>query len=96
MKIPNIIKIGPYLYEVIQGENDSGDDGLCKPDKLKLFIDDNNPKSRTANTLWHECGHAIWELFRLDDEAKEEDAVNAFATGLQMLFTDNPDLKKFL
>ena len=50
-----------------------------------------------ANTLIHECLHAIIYQWNMDlDEKVEELVVNGLANGLTTIFVDNPKLMDFL
>ena len=90
------IKIGPYEYKLLRGDHPTGDDGTCSVNKLEIRIGKHENATREADTILHECLHAIWDLFGLEEKADEETAIHAFAVGIRMLIRDNPELKRMI
>lgn len=93
MKLPKSVKVGPYTFEIVETADLGGREiGHCDKNNLRICIDPNLPDDKKKNTLIHEILHAIYEVWAIDDDSKEEPVVNALASGLQTVFKDNPKL----
>lgn len=94
MKIPKSVKIGYHDYQIVEWTSTevelSDTWGQCdKNDKIIYICTDTNPKT-VADIFIHECLHAIWEYFALDDTQDEEKAVSVLSSGLVDMFVSNP------
>ena len=89
MKLPASIWIGGRRLKIVKCKKliDGKDLGEVDWDKhrIKFFY----PHQDIKNTILHECIHALEGHFHLD--FKDSDVVR-LATGLRMLFVDNPEL----
>lgn len=97
--LPDSVKVGPFVYAIRKLDRLSDEDnwGECDSGTLTISLKRAQPSPVFAlDSLMHEVGHAIWKLFALGDENKEETAVAALATGWVMVLTDNPALAKCL
>jgi len=103
MKIPKKLKIGGFIYQVIESQevvNEGDAFGSFHSRQQKLFIDPNETQQKKEQTLLHEIFHAIfWQtglLERMKDikEIKEEEIIQALAMGLYQTLKDNQFLRK--
>lgn len=63
--------------------------GLCEDEKQQISIRKNMPVATWADTVIHECAHAIDFNFKL---GLTERQVHCIGSGLWALLADNPDL----
>jgi len=98
LKLPETVKVGPFIYTVEAHEFSEEDDtlGQCMTDDLLIQVETSHPDSVVKNTLLHEIFHAIYDLQGLNDENEEEQIVYAMSNGLQLVLLDNPGLKDYL
>lgn len=100
MRIPKKLKIGYHDYEVIEWtafEVDlSGTWGQCDKNEKKIYVCTETNSKSVADIFLHECMHAIWEYFNLDEEESEENAISRLSSGLIALFVDNPKTLEWL
>lgn len=98
MKLPASITIGPHVYAVTTDglPDDLIGDSDCT--QLVLRVRADMPESTTAETLLHECLHAILDATPLRDfdDAVEESIVSALAPPLLELLRRNPRLVALL
>jgi len=73
-----------------------GKQGYYHSETLTIGICDDLSKNRQKEVILHEILHAIHDFWRLGDESKEEEYADCTATGLLMVFKDNPKLFKQL
>jgi hypothetical protein len=65
--------------------------GNFTPAELTIRIQGDMPSIyKLADTLFHEISHAIWYVYRLSDEDKEERIVGTLATAWTQVLRDNP------
>lgn len=93
------LKIGYQRVTVhLVDKEDRGHDGSYDAKNHKIFIiDAGQNRVEDANTLIHECLHALWETQGLKESAGavanrdlEETVINALSNGLTQIFRDNP------
>lgn len=84
MKIPETLKIGGHMYDVlvVPGEILDGDCGETEIDKSIIRINGDMPQSQQEETLLHEVIHAV------DFNMSEED-VYMFSMALYQVLKDN-------
>jgi len=91
------VKIGAHIYEVIYRDDmDDEDMGVCRPRKLKLFVDDTVAQSQKEETFFHEVMHAIFNQTGLDkplEDEKEEQMVQILGHAIYQVLKDNDLLK---
>ena len=101
MNIPDKIKIGYRDYKLeewkqtVATANEAHGQFFSKEGVIGYSTDEKGVSH--ANTLLHECLHAIiyqWNM-ELDDKV-EELVVNGLANGLTTIFVDNPQLVDYL
>lgn len=90
------LKVGHYTYDILCIPIPSGEEGLCIPRDLEIYVAPCNNLRRELDALFHECLHALWDYHGLGSHADEESAVRALATGILTLLEDNPALRKKL
>ena len=74
MKIPNTIKIGAHVYDIVfRDDMIDSNFGVCRPSKLKIFIDSTVPSSQQEETFIHEVLHAIFSQIGMNDPNHPED-----------------------
>ncbi len=97
MRIPNTIKIGPYIYEIkIESEAFLSDDkvqilcGQCDLGGQTIRIIQQHP-DQMYQTLWHEVLHGINDFMGTN---LDEETVERLAHGLVMVLLDNGMVKR--
>ena len=100
-KIPQSIKIGYRDYKLekwkqtVASANEAHGQFFAKEGVIGYTAEETGVSH--ANTLIHECLHAIIYQWNMDLEEKvEESVVNGLANGLTTIFVDNPKLMDFL
>ena len=86
--------MGAATYRVINEVPDSGDQGETLESAQLIFVRPAGPDAQ-ADTLIHECLHAIWSQVRRNKE-DEEEIIAALAPRILSLIRDNPKLVRFL
>ena len=101
MQVPDKIKIGYREYrleewkQTVASANEAQGQFFAKEGIIGFTAEEKGVSH--ANTILHECLHAIiyqWNM-ELDDKV-EELVVNGLANGLTTIFVDNPKLMDFL
>ena len=97
MNIPNKVKIGAHEYEIVFRDDLDSDDfmGVCRPSKLKIFIDGKLPQSQQEETFIHEVLHAIFHLLGKKEETanEEEKQVQPLGHAIYQFLKENDLLK---
>lgn len=97
MKIPEKVKIGAHEYKIeFRDDLDDENMGVCRPSKLKIFIDERLPQTQQEETFIHECLHAIVsELGRYtyNQYDEEERDVQSLSHAIYQVLKDNNLLK---
>lgn len=100
MKLPKIIKVGYHNYSVVEWTDIevelSGTWGQCDKNKKVIYICTSAKPKVVADILIHECFHAIWEFFNLEEEESEEKAISILSSGLVDLLARNPKVLEFI
>ena len=101
MERPETIKIGYRKYaleewkQTVASANEAQGQFFAKEGVIGYTAEETGVSH--ANTLIHECLHAIIYQWNMDlDEKVEELVVNGLANGLTTIFVDNPKLMDFL
>lgn len=96
IEIPSEVYIGPYTYKVIPRDKEWFEDteayGNTWVHKKIINIALVGDVVSQLDTLLHECLHAVWSFYYLEDGAKEEEVISKMSTGIIMLFSQNPAL----
>jgi len=100
MKLPKKVKIGYHDYEIIEWSSKevelSDTWGQCDKNEKKIYIcTEANPRI-VADIFIHECFHALWEYFNMEEEESEEKVVSLLSSGLIDIFVSNPQTLKFI
>ena len=101
MNIPDKIKIGYRDYKLeewkqtVASANDAHGQFFAKEGVIGYTVEEKGVSH--ANTIIHECLHAIIYQWNMDLEEKvEELVVSGLANGLTTIFVDNPKLMDYL
>ena len=101
METPDKIKIGYRNYKLeewkqtVASANDAHGQFFAKEGVIGYTVEEKGVSH--ANTIIHECLHAIIYQWNMDLEEKvEELVVNGLANGLTTIFVDNPKLMDYL
>ena len=101
METPDKIKIGYRDYKLeewkqtVASANDAHGQFFAKEGIIGYTVEEKGVSH--ANTIIHECLHAIIYQWNMDLEEKvEELVVNGLANGLTTIFVDNPKLMDYL
>ena len=101
METPDKIKIGYRDYKLeewkqtVASANDAHGQFFAKEGVIGYTVEEKGVSH--ANTIIHECLHAIIYQWNMDLEEKvEELVVNGLANGLTTIFVDNPKLMDYL
>jgi hypothetical protein len=99
--LPRSLKVGPFDFGIEKlpaqraiGKDCFGEFSPCEG-QIALQLDMPSPV-KAADTLLHEAGHAIYSIYGLNDEDKEERIVAVFATAWAQVFRDNSWLLAWL
>ena len=87
------IRIGAidYKVECAKRDKDVDDFGSTRTQTATIIYKSEQTSQQLANTLLHECLHAIWDEFDLKDKEDEESVCTKMANGLCALIRNNPD-----
>lgn len=95
-KLPNKIKVGVYVYELIHMDPDVAEEkevfGLCNRFTKQIHVRDDMPDSLFAEVLEHEINHACWDAAMLKSKAAEETVVNRMTPVMMLARRDNPEI----
>jgi|TARA_R100001530_G_C4192939_1_gene122676 hypothetical protein len=101
METPSKIKIGYRDYKLeewkqtVASANDAHGQFFAKEGVIGYTVEEKGVSH--ANTIIHECLHAIIYQWNMDLEEKvEELVVSGLANGLTTIFVDNPKLMDYL
>ena len=101
METPSKIKIGYRDYKLeewkqtVASANDAHGQFFAKEGVIGYTVEEKGVSH--ANTIIHECLHAIIYQWNMDLEEKvEEQVVSGLANGLTTIFVDNPKLMDYL
>ena len=101
MNVPDKIKIGYRDYKLeewkqtVASANEAQGQFFSKEGVIGYTVEEKGVSH--ANTLLHECLHAIIYQWNIElGEKEEETLVNSLTNGLVTVFVDNPDLMDYL
>jgi Zn-dependent peptidase ImmA (M78 family) len=91
MKLPETLKITPYVYRVVPVTKLCSADhrrmyGQCDTENLEIRVDDANNEQHMRQTLLHEVLHAISNHGNL---GIDEDTTERLANGMLAFLSDN-------
>ena len=97
--LPERVKVGSVVYEVVVGERDGILErldrwGETSHGERRIYLNSKVPVGQGRDTLWHEIVHCVARHTSLDVTwgAEEEDYVERLETALLMVFADNPEV----
>lgn len=93
------IKVGAVDYQVkILPPDKDAQYGACVYSHQIIYLSPNQLNQSASDTILHEVLHAIWHESGIEhnDIIVEETVVRTLATWLRIVFTDNPELVKFI
>jgi len=101
IQVPESIKVGYRDYKLeewkqtVASANDAHGQFFAKEGVIGYTVEEKGVSH--ANTIIHECLHAIIYQWNMDLEEKiEELVVSGLANGLTTIFVDNPKLMDYL
>lgn len=94
-KLPGHVRVGPIDFGLEKWSSHAADAahafGQCSHQEFLIRVQENIPnRAKAADTLLHEIGHAIWWVYKLQDDDKEERTVSTMATAWTQVYRDNP------
>ena len=93
------IKVGAVDYTVhLLPKKIENQYGACVYEHQKIYLSPRQTHQQVSDTLLHEVLHAIWNEAGLEysQELEQETIVRTLSTWLRIVFTDNPELVKFI
>ena len=100
MKLPGTIKIAGFDIKVVewhpmsaQGERAFGEWCSCT---MEIRIAPHRPAMCVLQTFLHEINHAIFWVYDITSEDKEERIVDLTATAWAQVYRDNPEIIKWI
>ena len=90
------VDIFAHRYKIIVDHLHSDELGRCDPTTQKIYLREDLLPDTAKDTLLHEIIHAICFHAELPDPAPEESLVSRIATGLRIVFCQNPDLATWI
>jgi hypothetical protein len=93
--LPKTVKIGHLDMDIRLGTLD-GLDGQCDIEGRMITLDAAGRGAIRRDTLLHECLHAIWYVYGIDDKDGEERTINCISTALTTMFRDSPKVAAYL
>jgi hypothetical protein len=93
------VKIGATDYQVkILPTDKDNQYGACVYSHQIIYLSPNQLHQSASDTLLHEVLHAIWHEAGIEHNEiiVEETVVRNVSTWLRIVFTDNPELVKFI
>ena len=100
MELPKKIKIAHMDIEVEAWPHRSANArsayGEFSGEEGMIRIDTTQHPYKVAETFLHELHHAIFWVYKMQDDDEEERTVATFATGMAQVFRDNPHVFKFI
>lgn len=100
--LPDIIRVGYRSYKVVVWDPEVAEArkmyGECDHIAHTIRLDINHPPEQVAETLWHECLHAAFDVGCANrlDELDEEAIVSFMSSWTMTMLTQNPQLADFL
>lgn len=92
------VRVGNLTFKVKWRKKRIGlteDVGECDYDRQTISVWSGLPEESQRDTVMHEILHAIGHVFNVKF-TEEEDVIRKFATGICIIFRDNPGLKEIL
>ena len=98
---PTSIKIGPHYFKIERWEHTASTThqqyGQCSVSEKTLRVDRMLEGTwHWLETMIHEINHAVYWVYDIEDEDKEERVVAAFSTAWTSIYQDNPELVTFI
>ncbi len=99
MKRPTKLRVGPFdiaiglLPPVLAHDNFGNYQNEDQTINLRETYA--NPRQE-AGVLLHEAFHAIWDIYQVRDDDKEERIVSVFEVGMAQVLRDNPEFGEWL
>lgn len=100
MRLPNEVVVGPYTFKIKKWSTNMTQDkdalGQFLPREEYIGIDPSLKGILLLDTLIHEINHAVYFVYNILDEDKEERTVNALSTAWVKIYLDNPSLLGYI
>jgi len=95
-EMPKLVKIGYKDYEIVEMTDLESDQHRAAGQTMhllgKIKINLGPGTREAAETLHHEIMHAVWCIWHIPVDVKEEIAVTSLSLGLSTVWRDNPDV----
>jgi len=94
-RLPDKVRVGPYDFWIEKWPATTASDnqryGEMSSIEQTIRIQLDMPtRYKALDTFFHEVSHAIFWVYGLGDDDKEEETVSVFGTGMAALYRDNP------
>jgi hypothetical protein len=93
---PTTVKVGYRDYTIIDWSPNharaNGDYGRTSHMTREIQVDRSHGDRESAETLLHEIAHAVFSVYQIHDDDKEERTVAVISMGLAGVWRDNPDV----
>lgn len=107
VRLPVRVKVGWKMFTVVEWDPAVAEAqnkyGECDHINRTIRVDTTRGVRQTAETLWHECLHAAFDISGAHDAPgadgdryTEEQVVSVFGSWSMTMFVDNPELVRFL
>lgn len=100
MKMPQTLKVGPYVYTVVgdPGMADDGDLGKVDLEGLRIVLDDSLAPTQVRSTLLHEVLHTCAFAVGIDGDVRltQEDFIVRVEAMLLGVLRENPAFVTFV
>ena len=100
-KLPGHITVGPFDMEIVRMDacrsHAEESFGQFRAAEQQILIQHDMPTAiKAVDTFIHEVNHAIWWVYSLEEDDKEERIVTIMATAWTQIFRSNPWLAGWL
>ena len=98
-KLPNKVKVAAFDISIgpLSPEEAVDKWGNFNKRLLRIEMDPNHPSVlQELDTLLHEIFHAVYLLYGLEEEDKEERIVTLMGIGFTQVLRDNPKVLKYI
>lgn len=104
LRLPVAVRVGPFDLTVkiceaadfTEREGETTEGEWSDRDHLIRLRDTHPSALSLMDTLLHEIGHAIYDIYRLTDDDDQERIVATMATAWTQIFRDNPALLNWM
>lgn len=100
-RLPKSMRVGGHLWliKTMTNAHAAGEQtfGKCAVVEQTIYLQEEFPSTeKLVDTFWHEVLHAIYYVWNMRDEDKEERLVGTLASAILALYTQNPWLHNWM